>query len=136
MPMAQSLDQLLAARESPRVDFKRDASSPQGIVKDVIGFSNRAGGTILVGVDDDGSVAGLDAPQDVELQVVQAVFDSTDPQISLAPWITTDHVTGREVLVVDVPYFQWHEPVRHADGTVYERIGSASKPATAIASMR
>ncbi|MEE4024140.1 ATP-binding protein [Gordonia sp. PKS22-38] len=63
--------ELLAAGESDRVEFKstarinmrtgdKDARMEHVIVKTVSGFLNGGGGTLLVGVDDDGNPLGLD----------------------------------------------------------------------------
>ena len=45
--------------EGLRVEFKRHFSSPEKIAKEMIAFANTKGGTILFGVDDDGTVVGL-----------------------------------------------------------------------------
>lgn len=63
--------ELIAAGESDRVEFKstarvnmhtgeKDARMEHVIVKTVSGFLNAGGGTLLVGVDDDGKPLGLD----------------------------------------------------------------------------
>ena len=50
---------LIAEGEGLRIEFKRHFSSPEKIAKEMIAFANTKGGTILFGVDDDGSVFGL-----------------------------------------------------------------------------
>ncbi|MEI8133532.1 MAG: ATP-binding protein [bacterium] len=52
---------LIAEGEGLKVEFKRHFSSPEKIAKEMIAFANTRGGTILFGVDDDGSVYGLDS---------------------------------------------------------------------------
>ncbi|NMO04604.1 ATP-binding protein [Gordonia sp. TBRC 11910] len=71
-PQLELLSDLIAAGESDRVEFKstarvnlrsgdKDPRMEQVIVKTVAAFLNADGGTLLIGVDDDGSPLGLDA---------------------------------------------------------------------------
>ncbi|MGH9848622.1 MAG: AlbA family DNA-binding domain-containing protein, partial [Blastocatellia bacterium] len=38
--------------EGKNLEFKRDLSSPNGLLRTIIAFANTAGGTLLVGVED------------------------------------------------------------------------------------
>lgn len=50
---------LLAAKgEGLRIEFKKKASFPEKIVRELIAFANTSGGDLLIGVDDDGTVSG------------------------------------------------------------------------------
>ncbi len=53
--MGEILDNLdlLKRKENKTLEFKRDLSSPQNILKTIVAFSNTAGGLILIGVEDD-----------------------------------------------------------------------------------
>ena len=54
------LHQLLLAPEGKTLEFKRDLSSPQGVLRTLVAFANTAGGTLLIGVEDGSrSVCGL-----------------------------------------------------------------------------
>lgn len=46
--------------ENQNVEFKREYSA--GIKKEVMAFANSDGGSILVGVEDDGTLCGLENP--------------------------------------------------------------------------
>ncbi|MED5802382.1 ATP-binding protein [Gordonia sp. Z-3] len=70
-PPRATLTELMAAGESDRLEFKstarvnmhtgeKDARMEHVIVKTVSGFLNSGGGTLLIGVDDDGRPLGLD----------------------------------------------------------------------------
>ena len=70
------VDKLLTRNESQYVEFKstatwnvhtgkRDRKMEHSIIKTVCGFLNGRGGTLLIGVADDGSVVGLDADMQV-----------------------------------------------------------------------
>src|SRR5690606_114900 len=50
---------LLASRgEGQRLEFKKKATFPEKIVRELIAFANTSGGDLLIGVDDDGTVSG------------------------------------------------------------------------------
>ncbi len=43
---------LLHSQEGKTLEFKRDLSSPQNIMKTLTAFANTAGGIMLIGVED------------------------------------------------------------------------------------
>lgn len=50
---------MLAAKgEGQRIEFKKKATFPEKIVRELIAFANTSGGDLLIGVDDDGTVSG------------------------------------------------------------------------------
>lgn len=129
--MATLMEELLQGREGSAVDFKVDASAPKGIVKCFVAFGNTAGGKIVIGVDDDRNVVGLEDPQAVEQAVSNAIYSSTEPpQRPRISFVTHD---GKEVVLVDAQFFQGAEPLKLKEGnklTVYERVGSNAIPVT------
>ena len=60
----RDLKKLVSHGESSSLEFKRNASYPDKIVREMIAFANAKGGTLLVGISDDGQVAGLKHPED------------------------------------------------------------------------
>lgn len=59
----RELKQLVSGGESAHLEFKRKASYPDKIVREMIAFANAGGGILLVGVGDDGELAGLKHPE-------------------------------------------------------------------------
>ena len=53
--------QTLARGEDSRHQFKRDATNADGMAAELAALANSGGGTVFLGVADDGSIAGLDA---------------------------------------------------------------------------
>lgn len=53
------MQQLIAAGEGAKVEFKRDELRAEQLAREIVSFANMNGGTILVGVEDDGSVSGI-----------------------------------------------------------------------------
>lgn len=53
--------QILARGEDSRHQFKRDETNADSIAAELAAFANTGGGMLLLGVEDKGRVAGLDA---------------------------------------------------------------------------
>lgn len=86
MNTAELLDQL-ARGEDTRHQFKRDVTNPDSLAAELVAFANSGGGQLFLGVDDDGSIAGLDAA-DVEGNQSSAVI-----RRPVVEWATTPPVT-------------------------------------------
>jgi len=133
-----NLDQLIAQPEGNTLDFKRDLSSLQRVVKTIAAISNTANGTVVIGVADDKTVVGLKEPLKDEERLSRAVADSIEPLLL----VNIQHASREDasVLVVDVP-FSPRPYYLSADGPkagVYVREGSTNTqadPAT-IAELR
>lgn len=54
----QEVKSLAAKGEGLKIEFKKKAAFPDKIVREVIALANTAGGDLLIGVDDDGTVSG------------------------------------------------------------------------------
>jgi predicted HTH transcriptional regulator len=54
----QEIKALASKGEGLKIEFKKKASYPEKIVKELIAFANTVGGELLIGVDDDGTVSG------------------------------------------------------------------------------
>lgn len=67
---------LVLEGEGQHLEFKRKAAHPEKIVREFIAFANTDGGTLLVGVDDDGSIPGLKYPEE-EIHVITAALQQT-----------------------------------------------------------
>jgi predicted HTH transcriptional regulator len=81
---------LIAEGEGLRIEFKRHFSSPEKIAKEIIAFANTKGGTILFGVDDDGSVFGLQSEKSEISEIEHTSQFLCDPPIAVncdvIPW--------------------------------------------------
>ncbi len=55
------------------LEFKRKATHPEKIVREMIAFANTEGGTILIGVDDNGALAGVKYPDEELMSIVEAL---------------------------------------------------------------
>lgn len=67
---------LVLEGEGQHTEFKRKAAHPEKIVREFIAFANTDGGTLLIGVDDDGSIHGVKYPEE-EIHVITAALQQT-----------------------------------------------------------
>ena len=88
---------LIEEGEGFEIEFKRRISSAEKIARTIISFANTKGGTILFGVDDDGSIVGVESEK-AEIDLIeQAGREFADPAIT--PLITIVPFDGRDVIV-------------------------------------
>ncbi|HYQ87312.1 MAG TPA: ATP-binding protein [Bacteroidota bacterium] len=93
----RDVNRLIEDGEGFGIEFKRRISSPEKIARTIISFANTKGGTILFGVDDDGSIAGVESEKS-EVELIElAGRDCCDPAIR--PSITIVPFDGRDVIV-------------------------------------
>jgi predicted HTH transcriptional regulator len=76
----QGLKKLVALGESSTLEFKRKATYPEKIVREMIAFANTKGGILLLGVGDDRSLPGLKFPED-ESHVIQLALKKVQPRL-------------------------------------------------------
>ena len=98
----RELKQLVTLGEGVSLEFKRRVPRDARIAKEVIALANTQGGRILVGVDDDGTITGLDDSSEQEFMLRRAVRRCTSPEVE----IRTERVVvapRRDVILVSVP---------------------------------
>lgn len=78
---SMKLSDYLKLEESKTFELKRDLSSVKGILKSIVAFSNTSGGTLLIGIEDNRTVKGLDNPKDEEEKLANLISDSISPQV-------------------------------------------------------
>jgi hypothetical protein len=76
----QELKKLVSRGEGASLEFKRKAAYPEKIVREMVAFANTRGGTLLLGVGDDGSLPGLKYPEG-ESHVVQLALKNAKPRL-------------------------------------------------------
>jgi ATP-dependent DNA helicase RecG len=119
----------IALGEGPRLDFKRDLSSPKSVLKDIVAFANTAGGVVVIGLDDDGSAVGVADPLREEERLSSSISDGIEPQ--LLPEIYAVSHGEQELLVVEVVHHPapFHLRAEGPERGVYVRLGSTSRRA-------
>ena len=108
--------------------------------KEIIAFANTDGGTLYIGIRDDGEVVGLEDPDGTALQVSNMVRDSIKPDVTMFLHYKTIEEAGKKIIEINVqrgtdrPYYIAKKGMR-PEG-VYVRRGYSSVPATDTAIRR
>lgn len=119
-------------KESETVELK--SVVVDDIKKEIIAFANCEGGKLYIGVQDDGTVIGLDDPDGAALQVSNMVRDAIKPDLTMFLHYETLNEDGKQIVAVDIqqgtkrPYYIAKKGLR-PEG-VYVRQGYFSVPAT------
>ena len=121
----QTVQTYLQSGEDSFVEFKRDAVHPNSLARELVAFANTQGGTVLLGVDDDGSVSGITKAK-VEEWIANIATNNCIPP--LIPTIQTFQISGKKVLAIAVE--RSFEPHRVSDGKYYVRVGSVVREMT------
>lgn len=126
-------------QESKTTEFKREYTDDLKYA--VVALANTDGGKIYVGINDDGSVQGIQNTDGTMLRITNMIRDAIRPDMTMFTECTVEEVDGKAVIVLNVqrgtarPYYLSGKGVR-PEG-VYIRQGASSVPAseTAILNM-
>lgn len=97
----KDLKNLIATGESSFLEFKHKVASPEKIAKEMVAFANTNGGRILIGVDDNGDIVGIESYYEEEFWLKQAAEEVCVPALNIN--IEMVHAGKKDVLVVEVP---------------------------------
>jgi ATP-dependent DNA helicase RecG len=100
----QTLLQQIDLGEDSTRQFKADVTNGESLASEMVAFANSEGGTVLIGVADDGVIPGLSS-QDVA-RVNQLISNASSQQVRSPIAVTTENVAlgnGRIVIVLTVP---------------------------------
>lgn len=104
------------------------------LCKEIIAFANTNGGTLYIGIEDDGAIVGVADADKVTLQINNMVRDSIKPDVTMFVRYETQNLDGKQIIAVTVqkgtsrPYYLSSKGLK--PGGVYVRNGTASDPAT------
>lgn len=118
--------------ENKTTEFKREYV--EDIKNTIIAFANCEGGTLYIGMNDDGTVCGVDNVDDTMLRVTNAVRDAVRPDITMFVECRNDVMDEKSIVCVTVqrgtarPYYLQGKGIR-PEG-VYVRQGASTVPAT------
>ena len=87
-------------RESETIELKEVVVDE--IKKEIIAFANCDGGKLYIGVQDDGTVIGVDDPDGVSLQISNMVRDAIKPDVTMFLHYKTIEESGKEIVAVDI----------------------------------
>ena len=137
---AEQIHGQLIAGEDGRVEFKalqvteRGVRTPnaEGLAGEMVAFANAEGGTLFLGVDDDGQPVGIPKHRlDVaERWLVNIATENCDPPIRpiIRKHVVDDGNGAKHLILVDIPRGLYVH--RTTSGRYYQRVGSTKRDLT------
>jgi predicted HTH transcriptional regulator len=106
----EKLIDLISEGESTILEFKRKATTPEKLAKEISAFANTKGGWLLIGVDDDRKIVGVESEKSAIDIIETACSFFIDPPVT--PDIEIINISRKEIVVV---YIQQglNKPYRH-----------------------
>jgi predicted HTH transcriptional regulator len=126
-----NLAELLARYEGKNLEFKRDLSSPDSVLRSIVAFANTAGGTVLIGVEDrTRRVRGLEDALLEEERLTNLVSHQIEPrlapEIEVLPWRRTNVLVAQ---VYPSPSRPHYLKKLGLPAGVFVRVGSTNRQA-------
>lgn len=122
-------------KESSTLEFKRHLPEKKlSIIKTVVAFSNTYGEQVVIGVDDNGHISGIDEEHIEQMcdDLTRSIYASVAP--SIFPSIYTKQIESRLTIVIDIPEGTnkpYHLNSKELDNSTYVRLGAHTMLATA-----
>jgi ATP-dependent DNA helicase RecG len=122
MEQAQLLE-LIDKGEDSRTQFKKDINNAVQLAQEMVAFSNSKGGFIIVGVDDDANITGLDSSDIRRLN--QLISNSANENVKppITPFSEIIKVEDKKVLVIEIKEGV-NKPYCTAEGIYFTKVGS------------
>lgn len=122
---------ILKKPEGKSLEFKRDLSSPERVLRTIVAFANTAGGTLIIGVEDATKrVLGLDDPLEVEERIANLISDRVVPRLipdlDILSWRQTNLLAVRVYPSPRRPHYLKRAGL---EAGVYVRVGSTNRRA-------
>lgn len=125
------LKALISEGENFRIEFKRQFSSVEKIAKELIAFANTKGGMILFGVDDGGTIYGVESEKSEIDLIYEAAREYCEPPIE--PIVQVIGLNRKDIVVAIVeesrkkPHrLQDYKDIVPRDAKVYIRVNDKS----------
>jgi predicted HTH transcriptional regulator len=96
----QDLKNLVATGESSFLEFKHKVASPEKIAREIAAFANTTGGTILIGVSDNGELVGTESYMEEEFWLDEAAKLCV-PEIDIHMELL--NIGNKDIIIVNVP---------------------------------
>jgi ATP-dependent DNA helicase RecG len=123
------LHETIKRGEDSRRQFKKNVTNADSVAADMVAFSNGDGGVMLIGVCDDGSIAGLTSEDIHRLNQLISNAASQNVQPAINP--TTENIMTDSglVMVVDIPS-GINKPYQDKNGVFWVKSGADRRKAT------
>ncbi|HWR00307.1 MAG TPA: RNA-binding domain-containing protein [Chlorobaculum sp.] len=114
---------LVGQGEGLSVEFKRLIHSAPKIARSIAAFANTSGGVILIGVDDDSRIVGIQSEKETLQVIHEALSHHIEPKPDIEVYV--EEFKRRMVLLVDIPESP-ERPHFHIESVICQQSGEKS----------
>ncbi len=118
---------LLEQGENQAVEFKAASISSESLAKEIVAFANTQGGSILIGVEDNGMISGIGNPAALEEWVANICRQNVIPAIQVM--IQNEKYLDKNILHIEVPKGK-DKPYQTNKNQYLTRVGTTNRTAT------
>ncbi len=93
--------ELIEEGENLQCEFKRHFTTPEKIARELIAFANTKGGYLIIGVDDDKEIVGVDSEKSESELIKDAAENYCESSLNYS--IDFVELYGKELVVVSIP---------------------------------
>jgi predicted HTH transcriptional regulator len=126
------IQQLIEQGEHVQQDFKFAVNDAKKIARSMVAFANTDGGKLLVGVKDNGVIAGVRSEEEMYmLESASALYSKPEVPYTIKVW----NIDGKTVLEVDVPKGEakpYYAPDEENKWLVYIRVKDQNRLANKV----
>ena len=97
----KKIKEIISRGENLTTEFKQRFSTHTKIAKEIIAFANTNGGLLFFGVDDDGSIYGVDSEKEVAELIKETVTEYCEPSVEYG--IEFVELFGLEIVIINIP---------------------------------
>ncbi|MGQ9848288.1 MAG: AlbA family DNA-binding domain-containing protein, partial [Bacteroidales bacterium] len=113
--------------EDLHTEFKESFTDNEDIAKSIVGFANTDGGQIIVGVNDNGEIVGVDNIDELLRRIDDVAYNRCEPPVTIVQ--ETLSIENRTVLIINVPKGD-QRPYRTGSGLYYIRSANRYRQAS------
>lgn len=132
---AEELIEIISRGEDSRHQFKADVTNVDALAAEIVAFSNSRGGQIIIGVTDDGQIAGLSRDDINRLSnlISNAANQHVRPPIN--PYTENVALPGGLVIVLEIPQ-GISKPYMDNKGAIWVKSGADKRKVTSREEMQ
>lgn len=110
--MSRYIHELIKQGENQKLDFKYQVTDAKKIARSVSAFANTDGGRLLIGVKDNGRIAGIKSDEEYfMIESATDIFCKPNVDIKAKTW----NIGGKQVLEVVIPKLESGKPITAPD---------------------
>ena len=98
--MNKYISDLISRGEHQKQDFKYEINDARKIARTIVAFSNTDGGKLLIGVKDNGKIAGVHSEEEYYMiEAAASMYCRPEIKFNIKKW----EIQGKTILEVDIP---------------------------------